>query len=129
VAYRTIEVPRRAKLLTGRVYWENTAERWVDAGNFKVTGPDNQWVSLDLIKPDAKPFTTSRRKVLKPIFEPVEAGGGDPPVPYSSGGWKRFSTNLKPYRGEKVRLRWAEADNQFFMSIGIDDLRVRSESR
>jgi hypothetical protein len=129
---RTIKVPKRARKLRLRFFWNNEVDRFAFTGRWRPgdeTGPANQFFSIDLLKPRAKPFTANKKQVLRTIFKP-QKGPAQGPVarasatPQDSNGWLAGSAGLKPYRGKKVTLRLVEVDNQAPLYVGLDDVRI-----
>ncbi len=139
VLYRTIKVPKKAKKLTLKAFWNNTARAWVFNGSFQPVTDGNQFFSIDLLEAGAKPTSTKNKDVLANLFAPKATdtppvlprrsyGRGAPArglagTPYVDG-WNGYSAKLKKYRGEKVLLRLAETDTLSFNYVGIDDVKI-----
>ena len=129
---RTIKIPNDAKALKLKAFWHNAAGAWVQQGTFAEPAVDDQYFSIDLIKPNAKPSTSSRSDILKTVDRPRKdtimmraaprrgAAAGN----YVSD-WQSFKTRVKKYRGEKVTLRVAEVSMQNFDFVGIDNVKVK----
>jgi hypothetical protein len=60
--------------------------------------------------------------VLKEVF------GTEPGDPLSQAP-KKVSVKLTKFAGKKVRLRFAEVDNQFFFNAAVDAVKLKSKPR
>ena len=118
VLYRTIKVPRKAKMLKLRAYWHNDADAFSFAGSFLHPVDGDQYFSVDLLKAKANPESTKAGDVLEPLLAP------EIPETALISDWIKFGAALKPYRGEKVTLRLAEVDTRSFNYVGIDKLKI-----
>jgi hypothetical protein len=130
---RTIKIPDDARALKLKAFWHNAEGAWVQQGTFAEPGVDDQYFSIDLIKPDAKPSTSSKGDILKNIYapgkDPIQMRSGTARRGPSGGNyvsdWVPFKAKVKKYRGEKVTLRVAEVSMQNFNFVGIDDVKVK----
>jgi len=125
---REIKIPGDAKSLTLKAFWHNAAERWTQEGTYTNPGPDDQYFSIDLIKPGASPRTSDEGDVLTNIYAPRK-DRGIPEMKVARGNyvndWKTFKTSVKKYRGEKVVLRVAEISMSAVNYVGIDNVKVK----
>ena len=83
-------------------------------------GEDNQQVRVDLVRPEAlaaNPFTTAPGDVLMNAYQ---SQPGDP----LESGYAAVSADAAAYVGQEVCLRFAEADNLFFLHAGVDAVQV-----
>jgi hypothetical protein len=137
VLLHELRIPARAETLKLKLYWATRADRW----NFKDTwkppgeeGENNSYFAVELIDPDANPFSARPKDVLKTIFAPDEGSlpGGGPmratpsdTAPTSKRKWVRLHASLERYRGERVTLRLAEIDDIGPIAAGIDDVKIK----
>jgi hypothetical protein len=120
VLYRSLTVPRQATAITMSAFWINDGDEWAFDGAFDEGGIGAvQYFSIDLLKPNADPLSGDKDDVLETVFRPRDS------TPFNSGGWKDFRVAAKPFRGDKVLLRLAEADNRGHQNIGLDQLKLR----
>jgi hypothetical protein len=77
---------------------------------------------VDLLKPNADPFSVNNNDILAKIFRTDE---GDP----NRRAPKLITFNLTPFAGKTVRLRFAEVDNQRFLLASVDRVKVTSKRR
>ena len=112
--YQDIVVPAGA---TGDiqcdVYINNQAADFVVGPDLDWEANPNQHARLDLLDPAAAPDDTGAG-VLETIFI---TNPGDPLVQ----SYQTVITDLSPYAGQTVRLRWAKVDNQFFFQGAVDN--------
>ena len=125
-------VGKRARYLSIRAFWVNQAggpqpnglrglgSTWPFTGNFDFdpASTPNQYFSIDLVKRNANPLTTSEGDILASGFAPNSATDAD------SGGWQRVKIPLRKLRGKQVKLRLAAVDNESFLNVGLDSVRV-----
>ena len=102
-------------------------------GTFADPGVDDQYFSIDLIKPTAKPSTSSKSDILETVYRPRKDPVTEMRTTRHRGAavgnyvsdWQPFKTSVKKYRGEKVVLRVAEVSMQNFNYVGIDNVKVK----
>jgi hypothetical protein len=78
----------------------------------------NQQYRVDIMRPGADPYSIDDGDVLKNL---LASKAGDP----AKQGWKRFRFNLSSLPAGKVKLRVADADENGFLQVGFDDLRLK----
>jgi hypothetical protein len=107
--------------LTLSIYWVNGAGAFVTPApeTLDETGPANQQYRIDVMKPSAAATSVDPADVLASVYQ---SQPGDPltqaPV--------EVTADLSALAGQTVRLRMAEADNQFYFSAAVDDVRIDS---
>lgn len=130
---RTIKIPNDATALKLKAFWHNAGGAWVQQGTFVEPAADDQYFSIDLIKPNAKPSTSTKSDVLETVYrprkDPIMASGRTRHRGTATGNyisdWQSFKTRVKKYRGEKVTLRVAEVSMRNFNFVGIDNVKVK----
>jgi hypothetical protein len=101
----------------------NDAEDWVnpDPDTLAIDNPPNQQYRVEIIDPEADPFTVDPADILLEIFRTEP---GDP----VAMDWTEFADiDLSEFAGETVRLRFAEADTEGFLNAGADCIELVSE--
>lgn len=81
------------------------------------TGDANQQARVDIITTTANPFSVAAGDVLQNIYQTM-------PGDAATSGYSLVSADvtatLLANLGQTLRLRFAEADNQFFFNVGVD---------
>lgn len=80
---------------------------------------DNQQYRVDVMKPTAPVNSLNPSDILATVFATRE---GSP----ESMAPAQFTTDLTPFAGQTVRLRFAMTDNQFFFNAGVDNVSIVS---
>jgi len=126
-------VGKRARYLSIRAFWVNQAggpqpnglrglpaSTWPFTGNFDFdpASTPNQYFSIDLVKRNANPLTTSEGDILASGLAPNSATAAE------SAGWQTVKIPLRNLRGKQVKLRLAAVDNQSYLNVGLDSVRV-----
>lgn len=92
-----------------------------DPLSFDFTGPPNQQARFDILVPGAAIDTVNPADIIVTGFQTQP---GDPLVQ----DWQRYdidvTSELAPYEGQTVTLRFVQVDNQFFFNMAIDNLSV-----
>ncbi len=92
-----------------------------DPLSFDFAGPANQQARFDILVPGAAIDTVNPADIIVTGFQTQP---GDPLVQ----DWTRFeidvTTDLAPFEGQTVTLRFVQVDNQFFFNMAIDNLSV-----
>jgi len=116
ILHQEIWVPDDARRLKMWVYYVSTAPI-TTANTLDHTGPPVLQYRVDILKPTARVDTMNAGKILGTPFANVN---GDPmvvgPIP--------ISFNLRPLRGEDVRLRFAEVSNLACFNAAVDGVKV-----
>jgi hypothetical protein len=81
-------------------------------------GP-NQQFRADLMKPSAPLRSVKKADVLKKVYR---TNVGDP----VDQDWFEVTADVSNLAGKKVRVRFAEVDNQEVFYVGVDDVKVTS---
>lgn len=131
ILYQDFQVPDQGGSLSCDVYVLNQAEAYSvpASGSLDPAINPNQHFRVDLMDPGA-PVDDVGSGVLRNLFltrprDPLEIVRlpGDPPERI----YTTLVTNLHDFRGQKVRLRFAEVDNQFFFNVGVDNCLVAAD--
>ena len=106
------------------LYYESTAPVAVPSPNtlFASESPgaqDNQQVRVDVLKPNAPIESLSPNDILATVYA---SKAGDPEVLAPTV----VSADLSAFAGQTVRLRIANAVQQGFMEVGVDDASIES---
>lgn len=116
IIYQDIAVPPDTQVLcTAIVYLLNQFEEGVTnyiIGDGLTLNTDNQQMRVDLIDPDADPFTTGAGVLLN-LFQTLP---GDP----NSIGYTTLNFDLTPFAGETVRFRAAVVVTANVLNGSID---------
>lgn len=92
-----------------------------DPLSLSFTGPPNQQARFDILVPGAAIDTVNPADI---IVTGYQTQPGDPLVQ----DWQRFdidvTSELAPYEGQTVTLRFVQVDNQGFFNMAIDNLSV-----
>jgi hypothetical protein len=105
---------------------------WNGAGALNANGPldhnqrdgnnnliPTQFARVDLLRNGADPFSTSPGDVLENLYL-----GVDPGTPANDYTAYQFDLSNIVSGGDTYQLRFAEADNQFPINMGVDNVRV-----
>jgi hypothetical protein len=85
-------------------------------------GPANQHARVDILTAAATPFSTAAADVVSNHYLSVDPGAD--PNPYTS-----YSINLAGLTpGGTYQIRFAEVDNQLFLSQGVDNVSILAEA-
>jgi hypothetical protein len=114
ILYQDVTVPAHGGRLTFDLSVDNWAGEYFTPPTLDFTVVPNQQFRADIISP-SDPLDTVR--ILSRVFATTV---GMPSV-FST----RVSFNMAPFAGQTVRLRFAEVDNQLFLNVGIDNVRIR----
>jgi len=115
----------RSGAISFQLYINNQAGQFATGSSLDFNELPNQQFRADLVSAaavSANPFTVAPADVLLNLYQ---TDPGDPP----ESGYDVISTDASAFVGQQVCIRFAEADNQFFMNVGVDavsiDLRRR----
>jgi hypothetical protein len=123
VLYRNIKLAAGQKhILSFFLYYDNDAGEFFPRRKLDYTVEPNQQYRVDLLRPQANPFTVNSNKILRTLFRTKV---GDP----NKRGPQLRTYNISQYAGRTVRLRFAEVDNQDPFLASVDRVRVASTSR
>lgn len=110
--------PDRRIRLSLFVFYRNYAGDFVAPNTLDFeTGPNQQY-RIDLLKPGAPRASIAGGDIVKTLFRTRH---GDPRTLRP----KKLTFNLTRFAGDKLRLRFAEVDNQFYLHAGVDAVRLR----
>lgn len=112
--YQDVTIPSTGGTLTFDLTVENRAGVYYNPRSLDFGTVPNQQFRVDIISPTAPVYTTS---VLQRVYI-TERGM---PVSFAT----RVSASMAAFKGQTVRLRFAEVDNQLFFNVGIDNVRIR----
>lgn len=138
---QSFRVGKRARYLSLKTFWLNQAcdrppapasagasprgvqcQLWPFTGSFDVAccppTAGNQYFSIDLVRANASALATDEAETLASGYAPNSATDAD------SGGWQKVRIPLKGLRGKRVKLRLAAVDNEYFLNVGLDAVRV-----
>jgi len=101
------------------LYYDNAALDFATPNTLDFNVSPNQQYRVDILDPNAPVTSVAAGDVLATVFR-TEVG--DP----ATLGPTTISFDLTPYAGRTVRIRFAEVDNQGFLTAGVDDVRIVS---
>jgi hypothetical protein len=118
VISRVIKVGSKQVRLSLMLYYTNYATGFCTPKNLHETYPGcNQQLRIDIIKPNADPYTTAGSDIIKGVFKTKNGTSKNVLEP------TLVSANLTGL-GDKVRLRIAWVANEDFFNVTVDDVRV-----
>ncbi len=117
ILYRDIAVQSTGLDLALTVWYRNRADRFFTPRRLTHGGDSNQQFRIDLIKPGAGLRSMAADDILVNIYR-TRVGDPNRLPPFE------LHKELSPYVGQTVRLRIAEVDNQFFLNVGVDNVRL-----
>jgi hypothetical protein len=107
-------------LLSMYVYYDSNAAI-SSQPNLDFAGPPNQQYRIDVMRPSAPLDSVASGDILRAVFQTVT---GDPPTLAPTV----MTTDLKPFAGQTVRLRFAEVDNQDIFHAATDAVAVKTNA-
>jgi hypothetical protein len=125
VLYRNIKLQDNMRHeLSFYLYYRNRAEprEFFPRNTLDFRVEPNQQYRVDLLRPQADPFTFNPDEILTRLFR---TRAGDPNRLQPT----LMTFNLTPFAGRTVRLRFAEVDNQGSFQASVDRVRVTSEPK
>jgi len=115
----TIPAGAAAKF-SAMVYVNNAAAAFSTPATLDYTVNPNQQFRIDVMT-TASPLTDMGAGILLNVYQTKV---GDPLV----SGYVTVTADLSAFAGQTVRLRFAEADNQLYLSAGVDVVSVQTGS-
>lgn len=97
---------------------------WISPDTLSIEGGEefgNQQYRVDIIDPEADPFSLDETDVWASIYA---SQPGDPAVMEPT----EETVDLSEFAGQTVRLRFAGADTEYYLNIGVDCVAVASEA-
>jgi hypothetical protein len=130
ILYQDITLPFAPTSLRFELFLGNRGTAWniPSPETLDYTISPNQQVRVDIMDPTA-PVDDVGAGVLRNIFITAP---GDPLVTTAPGDpqmtpvYRTIVADLSAFAGKRIRLRFAEVDNQLFLQMGIDNVRVCS---
>jgi hypothetical protein len=123
ILHRVLKLKKNKKhTLKMRVYYDNQAGVFASPDTLDSTGGANQQYRVDVMKKGAPLDSVDDQHVLKEVF------GTEPGDPLSQAP-KKVSVKLTKFAGKKVRLRFAEVDNQLFFNAAVDAVKLKSKPK
>jgi hypothetical protein len=120
VLFRNITLaPGLEHKLSFYLYYQNQADRFVARNTLDFRVEPNQQYRVDILGPNAKPFTLSPEAIRA---TPFRTHAGDP----NSMEPTLLTFNLTRFGGQTVRLRFAEVDNLGPFQASVDRVRLTS---
>jgi hypothetical protein len=121
VLYQDISVPTgHLVAISFQLYLLNSAGDWVTPATQSLDTCNefqNQQFRADIISTASDPLTEIGGGVLMTLWQ---TASGDP----LESGYMTVVADLSSLRGQTVRLRFVDADNQLFLNAGVDDVVV-----
>jgi len=98
-------------------YYNNLNEEFVTPPTLSINDVPNQQIRIDIMNPDSDPFSVAPGDVLENLLltEP-----GDPAIVLPTVA----TFNISAFAGQTIRLRFALANNEFFMNMGVDNVSI-----
>jgi hypothetical protein len=109
---------RRHKL-SFQLAYINANEVFHTPASLAVSAGENQQFRMDVMKPSAPIRSAKNKHVLETVYRTEE---GDP----NEREFRRITTNLSPYAGEKVRLRFAVVVTESVLNAAIDAVKIKT---
>jgi hypothetical protein len=124
VLYKNIKLAAGQKhILSFYLYYKNFNDTgFFPRNTLDYTVEPNQQYRVDLLKPNADPFSVNSDDVLRRLFR---TNVGDP----NKVGPKLHTYDISQYAGQNVRLRFATVETEFFLLGQTDRVRVKSTRR
>jgi hypothetical protein len=123
ILYRNIKLQDDMRHeLSFYLYYRNFAGEFFPRNTLDFRVTPNQQYRVDLLRPQADPFTVNPNAILTRLFR-TEVGDPSTLEP------TLLTFNLTRFEGRTVRLRFAEVDNQGNFLASVDRVRVTSEPR
>jgi hypothetical protein len=120
VLYQDFRVDDEDSHLQMTVWYRNRNRQFFTPHTLLVNRVANQQLRIDIMRPSAPLRSLRARDILATVFR---TRVGDP----ASAGPMRLDVDLSRFDDRKVRLRIAEADNQFFFQVGVDAVRLAED--
>jgi hypothetical protein len=126
VLFQDFVVPHgvSAATLSFRLYVFNQALDFAvpNPATLDFTGAPNQQVRVDLLTAASNPFSVAGGDVLRNVFQ---TNPGDPGQ-YDNYQLLTFDVTdlLAQSGGQTLRLRFAATDNQYYLTVGVDDVSL-----
>ncbi|MGI9098736.1 MAG: hypothetical protein ACR2H2_09660 [Solirubrobacteraceae bacterium] len=118
ILYRDVKLDRRVKLRF-TLFYDNVGELSSPASlDFELRRP-NQQFRVDLMDPAAPADSVAAKHVLARIFRTA-------PGDRNEIGPRTITFDLSRWAGKKVRIRFAQVDNQGPLRAGVDDVRLQA---
>ena len=120
ILYQDVTIPAGSTATLNFILWyANQAGAFANPPSLDFAVTPNQQFRVDIMDPSAAPDDMGAG-ILLSVFATVP---GDPlSIPYTP-----ISANLDAFAGQTVRLRFAEVDNQFFFTVGVDAVSIQAE--
>jgi hypothetical protein len=120
ILYQDVTIPSGATATLNLLLWyANTAADFFNPATLDYMVTPNQQFRIDIMSP-AAPLDDMGAGILLNVYATLP---GDP----LSIGYTPVTANLDAFAGQTVRLRFAEVDNQFFFTVGVDAVSVQAE--
>jgi hypothetical protein len=121
VLYQDFVVPATvsAASFSFQAFIQNFNGAFVTPATLDYAAGPNQQARVDIITTTADPFSVAGGDVLLNLFQTLV---GDPATSGYSVVSSDLTAFLQAHLGQTLRLRFAEADNQFFFNFGVDDV-------
>lgn len=120
ILYQDIMIPAKySAAFTATIYLNNENITFVNAPNdgLSILGEANQQFRIDVMDPSA-PVDDVGAGVLQNLYQTVPADSLTPTKTVT------VTADLSGFAGETIRLRFAEAGNQFYFQAQIDSVQV-----
>jgi PEP-CTERM motif len=105
------------------LFIQNQSGAFVTPDSLDFNAESNQQARIDIISTSADPFSVAAGDVLLNLFQTQV---GDPTVSGYNPLTFDLSALLAASAGQTLRLRFAEADNQFFFQMGVDRVSLEA---
>lgn len=121
---QTFMVPEETRFLILRfdMFVNDVNMEVINCGVLDHTGDACQFGRVDILAADADPFTTDPGDVVVNLYVGADA---DLTNPYTAYFFDLLDLGLTP--GAIYQLRFAEADNQLFFNMGVDNVSLVAE--
>lgn len=120
ILYQDIALPANLNLvLQYTYYYNNHNDSFSSPDTLNINNVSNQQARIDIMNPaTSDPYSVAPGDVLKNLLRTLP-GAAFVVQPTTA------TFDLTPYAGQTIRLRFAVADNNFYFSMGIDNVSIR----
>jgi hypothetical protein len=120
ILYQDVTIPAGSTATLNFILWySNQATGFANPPSLDPNVIPNQQFRVDILDPNAAPDDMGAG-ILQSVF--VTVVNSPNVISYTP-----ISANLDAFAGQTIRLRFAEVDNQFFFTVGVDAVSIQAE--
>ena len=117
VLYQDVTIPKGRTALGYTYYYRNLNGSFDNPPTLDIIVIPNQQVRIDIMDPASAPFSVSPSDVLLNLLE-------TPPGSPINVNPTMANFDISEFAGRTIRIRFADADNQFFLTFGVDGVSI-----